>query len=1751
MSTDEETRTSRRHSGLRAVFRRKLLYAAVASCFAAENAYANPAGPAVVNGQVSFNRQGSVLNVTNSPGAVINWQSFSIGASETTRFIQQSAASSVLNRVVGRDPSILLGTLQSNGRVFLINPTGILVGQGARIDVGSFVASTLNITDENFRAGRLNFGGPAAPAVPAAVQNLGAITTPEGGSVYLIASSVENRGVITTPRGEVMLAAGNSVRLVDTGTPNVYVEITAPDNQALNLGRIIAQSGRIGISAGLVNQKGVVSADSAVLGENGKIVLKATRDATLGERSVTTANGPGGGSVTIQSERGTTLVSGRVEATGSAAQGGAVKLLGNQVGLIDEAQVNASGRTGGGTVLVGGDYQGGNPDVQNASRTFVGSRATLRADAVSSGDGGKVIVWADDTTRFYGSISARGGAQSGNGGFVETSGKEGLTVFGARVDTGAPAGSKGTWLLDPPRIVVQTGGSAPLSAVDRFASNPGTTQTVDPASINGATSNVILQASDDVTFTDNVTIAAAGVGLTAQAGRSILVNANISTNNGDVGLKANETVANGVISADRSAGAATLAMAPGTTINAGTGNIFLRMNDGTGHAGTSGNVVVENLTADNVSIIHRGMTADSSILRASANSLISANTVFMELENAAGANASIGTSAAPIRVRTPVLEAHTHNAGGGIFIDSPISGNMQIGGVPASIFSGTVRGVQNVSGGPVQISVNGDLSQLAGTAGCGTTGGTGGPICAGTTGNINVTTSNSDITLNSDVLGSANITIQSSGNLTQNAGTISNVGGLTTVGANDVRLSGNTVTLGSVASQRDLFITASGALNIGNVTALGAQNFHFDDNFFTYTLPFTFNFYGTPYTRAFISSNGVFSFDRGVSQFTDSVSSLASYRIIAPAWNDWETRSPSRDVYISSSAGALTVRWDVERWPTTGRLAQFEAMLGTSGNITFNYGPANNSFTGDVTIGLANLSTASRLVSQLMSQTPFSLNRLNSTAFSYNTGSGTYTETVSPTSNWSGSGGVGGAAGGALSALRNAALSAGTSIALNGSLTAPTATLTAQNGSIAQSAPIVASSLSTQSATGTMLTGTGNTVGSFTATNSASGNVTLTNTGALNVTGVSQTGGGDVVLASTGALTISGPVTNTGNIVLISGANIQTGSGAIVGNSLTTDSVTGTALEGSSNAVANFNATNTASGNISFSNTAPDLNVTGISQSGGGAVTVGNTNGTLTISGPVVADSGTVTLQTSGSSGSHIVIGAQLVAGGAVVINATPPASNVSIQDSTVNAGGAVSVSGTDLNVTSGEGPALLQGASMNVALTGAMNVHASSFGSAQVQANNGQSITARSIDIRSAAGGEAVVRNNAARDNSSNQTVTINGTGSGEAIHVESLGGPFAALSNFSSGLQSIAVNNADAVNVLGTNGSPTIGASIDSLGGQTILVRGAASRNQINVGSAEATGLSFIRGNNQAITAGTSGQSGSITVIGGAADGADASIVNSSGTQSVSAAGAIAVTGGSQPNTVDASGAVGYILNSGTGLQTINAGTVEVQGGSNGSNNAAFIASDFSSQNVTVGGHLALTGGSGAGAEALMFGDPDVILTVGGKVMFTTGVGTDAFARILAGSVESVRLTFSNPSVGGFVFDGVPSTSPVSGGSGFFAGGSRTAAASAAPVTPGENFHVSFAAPASSTQAADQAVQAVNNSSIQATTSASTTSTQSTGTPPADTSGTAPTATGTTEESVSDREKKDEKTQEQKQAAASDPSASKAAKPKPQLCN
>jgi filamentous hemagglutinin family protein len=643
----------------------KLIALSVAACFSLSSGQsgANPVGGAVSSGSASFAASGNTLTVTNSASAIINWQSFSIGVNEITRFVQSSGASAVLNRVTGAGgvipQSVIDGVLSSNGRVFLLNSSGIAIGANARIDVAGFVASSLNLSDADFAAGRMRF--TATPGA-GAVTNAGVIDTSSagpGGRVFLVGSDVQNSGLIRTPQGQIVLAAGKSVELVSENSPFVTVNIVADSEQALNVGQLLADAGRIGMFGALVRQSGVAQANSAVVGDNGEIRLVATKDLTLDAGSLTTANGPSGGKVTLQAQGGTNLIYGTVEAKGASGQGGTIEALGVRVGVLGNGIIDASGDTGGGTVLVGGDQHGANANVQNAQQTLIGPDGIIRADAATTGDGGRVIVWSDAYTQIYGSVSARGGAQSGNGGFIETSSAGGMDLTGVRIDARAPNGQGGTWLLDPLDVVIEPnsyGGGDPIANALTFAANPGnvthvTEQTIETNFTN--VGNTSIQATRDVLFNANLNLVYATVTpqqtFEVRAVRNIDMAADgvahsITTNGQNVTLSAND---NGIPTSP-----------PGLNTASGTGSIL-----GGGSVTTNGG---------NVSLSGYGITIGAVNTVANSNpNLVPSGNVNMLSYGADIVTGSIATNAVP----NPLVSS----PGGSVTLTT-FSGNIQVNG---------------------------------------------------------------------------------------------------------------------------------------------------------------------------------------------------------------------------------------------------------------------------------------------------------------------------------------------------------------------------------------------------------------------------------------------------------------------------------------------------------------------------------------------------------------------------------------------------------------------------------------------------------------------------------------------------------------------------------------------------------------------------------------------------------------------------------------------------------------------------------------------------------------------------------------------------------------------------------------------------------------------------------------------------------------------------------------------------------------
>ena len=695
---------------------KKLIGCILIACYPFAVLDANPSGGTVTNGSASFSQQGSTLNITNSPGTIIQWQDFSIKEGETTKFIQQSVDSAVLNRVISKNPSDILGSLQSNGRVFIINPNGISFGNNSIVDVGGLVASTLNLSNEDFLSQQLNFNGDGTNG---GVSTQGEISTAEGGFVYLIAPDVENHGVITSPKGEVILAAGHSVQLIHSDNPDIRVTLTAPEGEVVNVGDIITRGGKTSIYAGLISQQGIINADSAVLGENGKIFFKAKTRTTLSSSSTTTANGVNGGSVIIETTQGLTEVSGKVSAKGESGIGGEVLILGEHVGLLDNADIDASGYTGGGVVLIGGDNKGENPNIKNAKATYVGVNTQIHADAIEKGDGGKIILWSDDATRAYGTITAKGGSVFGNGGFVETSGGY-LDVAGLNLDVTATNGKGGSWLLDPYDIIISgtttinstagpvytpTATASNINAADIITQlNAGTSVTVDTTGAGAESGNITVNAAIIKTIGPAAT-------LTLKAHNNIVTNFNIGSLTGALGIVltadqdsngAGSVTLNSVLNSLNGnvtiSAAGDITFNSGTdTITAGTGTVSLTSTNGWVHGDPGG--APTDVTANTVIInALNGIFANSGAAQFTTNA---ANITFNKSGTAFASEVKIHNSYAGLSTITGI------NSRGNISIFNTDNANtLTVGNLTA-----TTDGY---------ISINTDIIDITGSVNAGT-----------------------------------------------------------------------------------------------------------------------------------------------------------------------------------------------------------------------------------------------------------------------------------------------------------------------------------------------------------------------------------------------------------------------------------------------------------------------------------------------------------------------------------------------------------------------------------------------------------------------------------------------------------------------------------------------------------------------------------------------------------------------------------------------------------------------------------------------------------------------------------------------------------------------------------------------------------------------------------------------------------------------------------------------------------------------
>ena len=706
---------------------------------------ASPQGGDVVAGAAVISTptpQGTVID-QSSAKAIINWQSFSIGADEFVQFKQPDSSSVSLNRVVGVDPSIILGNLSSNGQVFLVNPNGVLFGAGATLDVGGLVASTSSINDDDFLNGNYIFTS-AANATGNSVVNAGVIQARESGYVVLIGERVENSGSIETKFGQIALLAGGEVTLDIGGDGLLSYSIDSAAATELagveNTGSLIADGGRVilagkvsdALVATAVNNSGLIQANG-IEERNGEIYLTGSGD--VYNSGTISASGETGGTIVIHGTR--VAQQGEVHADGSVGDGGDISITADEVIALTNGSVTT-------------------------------------ANAGTDGNGGDVIAYTEGSAllRDGALINAKGGSESGDGGFVEVSGIEHVEINGF-VDASATNGEAGTFLIDPTNINIVSADDAmivdltdPGMGDPRLFENDGNTNneildTTIEMLLDGGTS-VTLQTADtgagdggdagNITVDAQIDKAAGGAAtLTLQADNDIILNQDIVSTvgtlgvvleaDGDVTFNAGADITtnggNVSITADADGGASneTITMASDSVINAGSGTIALN---------ADGDIALGQLTTSNTVNVITGNGAITDANGTTNN--ITGSAVTLTADNGIGEkNAAVDA----LETAATSLDVSTTGTSD-INIDQ--TGGVDLAGIDAA-------------DGSISISASGAVTTSADTIAI--------------DGDVSITTSSDgNITLSNDVIAttSANgddvsltITAGGTGTLTQNA----------------------------------------------------------------------------------------------------------------------------------------------------------------------------------------------------------------------------------------------------------------------------------------------------------------------------------------------------------------------------------------------------------------------------------------------------------------------------------------------------------------------------------------------------------------------------------------------------------------------------------------------------------------------------------------------------------------------------------------------------------------------------------------------------------------------------------------------------------------------------------------------------------------------------------------------------------------------------------------------------------------------
>lgn len=561
--------------------------------------FALPKGKQVAHGEVKAVYEEKKLTIhQKTEKVIIDWESFSIAPGENTAFIQPSKNSAVLNRVIGKNPSEIYGTLKANGRLFLVNENGVLVGPDGVISTHHFIGSCLGIENQDFLKENYHFAG----SQKGSFENQGKIEAFE--HIVLLAPMISQEGTITAG-GQVSLAGANDVFLYDSEgglLVKVRGEGTVKQSGTIEAAccDLLAAGGELGQLA--INQEGVIHA-TGFKERNGEVFLVAD-------------NGE------VYAGKGEIL-----------AAGGKVHLLGDVVTLSDNLKIDVSSDSEGGEVLVGGGYQGRNPEIRNADKVVVHEDVVIDASSKENGNGGTVVLWANGSNSFYGKILAEGGEQGGDGGFVEISSPSYLDAPGY-VSTFSSLGKIGTLLYDPADVTISNSANSGISAGQlpapppvqpdpftvTFVGNPAAA-TINATALENALAlnNIIIDTSLSTGGGAGNITAAASISWSAPTGLTLIADRNISINSGVTMTNSSTTTGFTAFDFRANVGGATTGSFDGIDINgsifSGGGDIRINGTSGTtGGDGIDGNPSgIVRATAGNIFLTGTAQTSGDGI----------------------------------------------------------------------------------------------------------------------------------------------------------------------------------------------------------------------------------------------------------------------------------------------------------------------------------------------------------------------------------------------------------------------------------------------------------------------------------------------------------------------------------------------------------------------------------------------------------------------------------------------------------------------------------------------------------------------------------------------------------------------------------------------------------------------------------------------------------------------------------------------------------------------------------------------------------------------------------------------------------------------------------------------------------------------------------------------------------------------------------------------------------------------------------